>query len=81
MKQMKQPDTTEFLSHVRELLELDEHVVLDLDTKLSQIEEWDSLIALSFMAMAKEKYDADLGGEDVRNAETLGDFYDLITQD
>lgn len=72
------PLEVDFLNQIRELLEFEEHDVLDLDTELSQIEEWDSLVALSFMAMAKEVYNVDLGGEDVRKARTLRDFYDQM---
>lgn len=72
------PLEVDFLKQMKELLEFEEHDVLDLDTELSQIEEWDSLVALSFMAMAKEVYNVDLGGEDVRKARTLRDFYDQM---
>lgn len=75
---MKKPLEVDFLSQIRELLEFEPHDVLDLDTELSHIEQWDSLVALSFMAVAKEVYGADLGGEDVRKAKTLRDFYDQI---
>ena len=75
---MKTIDKNEFLAHLCELLELENGQTLGMDTRLLEIEEWDSLVALSFMALAKEEYEAELGGDDIRGAETVQDFYDLL---
>ncbi|PTM19955.1 MAG: acyl carrier protein [Bacteroidetes bacterium] len=75
---MKTIDKNEFLAHLHELLELENRQTLGWDTRLLEIEEWDSLVALSFMALAKEEYDVELGGDDIRGAETVQDFYDLL---
>ncbi|MGA1465244.1 MAG: acyl carrier protein [Bacteroidetes bacterium] len=75
---MKTIDKNEFLAHLHELLELENGQTLGWDTRLLEIEEWDSLVALSFMALAKEEYDVELGGDDIRGAETVQDFYDLL---
>ena len=75
---MESIDKNEFLESMKELLELGTEENLRLETQLTEIEEWDSLVALSFMALVKEKYDLQLGGHDIRNAETIQDFYDLL---
>ncbi|PTM04684.1 MAG: hypothetical protein DA405_06415 [Bacteroidetes bacterium] len=76
---MKAVDPVEFINHIRELLELEDSVEINLDSKHSDIEEWDSLVVLSFMAMVKEEYGVEIGGEDVRKATTLRHFYELIS--
>lgn len=75
---MKSIDKTEFLTSMRELLEIGNDGNLAMETQLSEIEEWDSLVALSFMAFAKERYNVQLGGNDIREAESIQDFYDLL---
>jgi acyl carrier protein len=42
------------------------------------LEEWSSLIALSVIAMADEEYDVRLKGDDMRNANTVQDLYDVV---
>ena len=51
------PTDAEFLTELENVLELD-NGVLKLDTKLADIEVWDSLAVLSFMAMMDANYGA-----------------------
>jgi acyl carrier protein len=41
------------------------------------LDEWSSLIALSVIAMADEEYDVALKGDDIRNATTVEDLFNL----
>jgi acyl carrier protein len=48
------------------------------DTKFRDIEEWDSLVALSIIAMADESYGVQLTGDDIRASVTIADIFEKI---
>jgi acyl carrier protein len=48
------------------------------ETKFREIDEWSSLVALSVIAMTDEEYQVVLKGEDIRNAQTIQDLYNII---
>lgn len=48
------------------------------ETKFKDIEEWSSLIALSVMAMIDEEYDVQIKGEEIRNAHTIEDLFNIV---
>lgn len=50
----------------------------EADTQFRNIEEWDSLVALSIIAMADEEYGVKLTGDDIRNASTVQDIFEVI---
>lgn len=47
-------------------------------TEFKNLAEWSSLIALSIIAMADEEYDVQLKGDDIRNASTVEDLFNVI---
>jgi len=52
--------------------------VFKLDTKFRELDEWDSLTALSIIAMTDEEYGVKLTGNDIKNSETLFDLFEVI---
>ena len=48
------------------------------ETKFKDLDEWSSLIALSVIAMIDEEYDVTLKGDDIRNAETIEDLFNIV---
>ena len=40
--------------------------------------EWDSLIALSIIALADDEYSVKLTGDDIRSAITINDIFNII---
>jgi acyl carrier protein len=48
------------------------------EKKFRELSEWDSLTALSLIAMTDELYSIKLNGEDIRNSETINDLYKII---
>lgn len=48
------------------------------ETIFKELEEWSSLIALSVIAMIDEEYDVRIKGEDIRNAQTIQDLYNVV---
>lgn len=48
------------------------------ETSFRDLDEWSSLIALSVLAMIDEEYDVQLKGEEMRNAKTVQQLFDLV---
>lgn len=48
------------------------------DTIFRETTEWDSLIALSIIALADDEYSVKLTGDDIRSAVTINDIFEII---
>lgn len=48
------------------------------DTKFRELEEYDSLVALSIIAIVDEEMEKKITGADIRTCETIADLYTLI---
>ncbi len=48
-------------------------------TEFRALEEWSSLSALSVIAMVDEEYDVTLKGDDVKNAKTVEDLFNIVS--
>ncbi len=48
------------------------------ETKFKELDDWDSLVALSVIALADSKYQVTLTGADIRDSQTIGELYQLI---
>lgn len=59
---------------------LDTEAKISADTLLSNIEEWDSLSFVAFLAMGNAVYGKRVSPEDVKEARTIGDLYALLLQ-
>ena len=47
-------------------------------TEFKGIAEWSSLQALSVIAMCDEEYEVEIKGDDIRNATTIEDLYNIV---
>ncbi len=66
----------EFLEQMLDILNREEEV--SLDDSLDNIDEWDSLGYVAFLAMAAEFTDKTIRASEVRGAKTVRDLYDLV---
>ncbi len=66
----------DFLAEMKDLLDTEETV--EMDSKLSEFEDWDSLCFVSFLATMSEYTSQKLQTKQVRDAETIADLYDLL---
>lgn len=66
----------EFKEQMQDLLNRENEV--ELDENLEDIEEWDSLGYIAFLAMAAEFTDKTIKASAVRSAKTVRDLYNLI---
>lgn len=67
----------EKIALLEELMEVDEGT-LTPETLLSNIEEWDSVSFLSFMAMMDEKFGKVVTGSEIKAKETIADLMALM---
>jgi len=67
-----------FVEQVASLFEDTDPSLIKEDTVFRDLEEWDSLIALSLIAMADEEYGIKLTGDDIRTSNTVQDLFSKI---
>lgn len=48
------------------------------ETMFRDLEEWNSFLALSVMAMIKSEYDVAISADEMRNANTIQDLFDTV---
>lgn len=66
----------QFLEKMTDILDCEQEVTME--TVLADLEEWDSLSLVSFMAMANAAYGKKVIPADVKMAKTIGDLYELV---
>lgn len=67
----------DFLIEMADILEEDE--VKESD-EFRDFEEWDSLTALSIVALAGDKYKVTITGEELSNLDTIKEIFNLIKE-
>ena len=65
-----------FLEKMTDILDAEEDITME--TQLDDIEEWDSLSVVSYVAMANTFCGKKVNVKDVREAETIQDLYNLL---
>lgn len=68
----------EFIAHFVEQFEDAPSVEVTPETRHHEMEGWDSMIALSVMAMIDEEYDVQIKADEMRNSQTVQDLYDIV---
>lgn len=68
----------EFIEHFAEQFDDTAAEVFNPETEFKELDEWNSLIALSIISMVDEEYDVTIGGADIRNAKTIEDLFKII---
>lgn len=71
-------ELNEFVENFAAQLENEEAVSITGDTKFRELAEWDSLVALSIIAMVDEKNAAKLTGDDIRASVTVADLFEKV---
>jgi len=70
----------EKLAALEDMMELDDGA-LKPDTSLGDIDEWDSMSALSFVVLMKDEFDKNITGKEIRAFQTVQDMLDLMNGD
>lgn len=71
-------DLNTFIEHFAAQFEDTDAAAITADTVFRELEEWDSLIALSLIAMADEEYQVKLTGDDIRTSTTVADLFEKV---
>ena len=67
-----------FVSHFAAQFEDTPAESFTASTNFKETEEWDSLVALSVIAMTDDEYSVKLTGDDIRNSLTIQDVFEII---
>ena len=71
-------DIKEFISNFADQFdEMDANAFFP-ETEFKQLDGWNSLVALSVIAMVDEEYDVTIKGDDIRNAKTIADLFNAV---
>lgn len=65
-----------FLERMADILDVEDEITLD--TNLSELDEWDSLSIVSYVAMANAACGKKVDVKSVREAVTIQDLYNLL---
>jgi acyl carrier protein len=58
--------------------QFDTPIEINENTTFKDLEEWDSLTALSIILMVDEKYKMMLTGDEIRNSQTINDLFEVL---
>lgn len=72
-------DLNEFVELFAEQFDETDAAEFAAQTEFKSLDEWSSLTALSIIAMVDEEFDVTIKGDDIRNANTIEDLYNLIS--
>lgn len=67
-----------FVGRFCEELENTDLSTITQSTDFKKIEEWDSLVALSVIAMVDEEFEVRVTGRDIQSSTTIEDLYNLV---
>lgn len=70
----------DFIEKFAEALDDMDASILTPETNFRDLDEWSSLAALSVIAMADEEFDKEISGNDIRNAQTIQDLFNLMNE-
>lgn len=70
-------NTQEKLAALEDIMELDEGF-LKPEMKLEEIEEWDSLSALSFVVLLGDEFQRKISGAEIRAFKSVQDMLDVM---
>ena len=68
----------EFLTTLKDMM--DTETDLTLETKLSDVEEWDSLSLVTFLSYCNAKLNRPVEPEELKSAQTVNDLYKLLEE-
>lgn len=70
----------EFVENFANQFEDTDSSEINAETVYHDLDEWSSMIVLAVIAMANIDYDVTLTGDDIKNAVTVKDLYDIVVE-
>ena len=71
-------DIKDFINNFAEQFDDLDASALTPETEFKALEDWNSLVALSVIAMIDEEYDVTLKGNDITGAKTIEDLFNTV---
>lgn len=71
-------ELNEFVEKFAEQFDDTDPSEIKADTRFRDIDEWSSLVGLSVIAMVDEEFDVLLKGEDMRQANTPAELFEIV---
>lgn len=68
----------DFIENFKSQFDEPEKLNLLPETHFNELDEWDSIVAISIIAMVDNEYGAKLTGDDIRNSNTVNDLYQIL---
>ena len=68
----------EFIQNVIDQFNEAPKVEVTPETRHHEMEGWDSMVALSVMAMIDEEYDVQIKADEMRNSQTIQELFDIV---
>lgn len=69
----------EFIEKFAEIFDDTDAATFSPETKFRELDEWSSLSALGVIALADDEFDVELSGNEMRQANTIQELFDLIS--
>lgn len=73
-------DIKEFINNFADQFDDLDTSILTPETEFKALEDWNSLVALSVIAMIDEEYDVTVKGNDITSANTIQDLYNIVNE-
>ena len=71
-------DIFDFIAHFADQFDDTDAGEFQAETHFRDLEEWSSFLALAIMAMIKSEYDVAVTAQEMRDAETIQDLFDVV---
>lgn len=71
-------DISIFLQNFIDILDDTDAAIIQPETIFRDLDEWNSLTALSLIAMADEEYSVKLTGDDIKSSNSINDIFETI---
>ena len=72
-------EINEFITNFADQFDETDASVFTPEIKFRELEEWSSLIALSVMSMIDDEYDVQLTANEMRDAQTIQDLFNIVS--
>lgn len=72
-------EINEFIEKFAEIFDDTDVASLTPETKFRELDEWSSLAALGVIALADEEFDVEISGNEMRQANTIQELFDIIS--
>ena len=73
-------DLQEFIENFADQFDDLDATTLSGSTEFKELDDWNSLVALSVIAMIDEEYDVTVKGDDIRKAKTIEGLFNTVKE-